>query len=113
LRSLGLLLRRTLLLRRPLLLRTTAAALSLRTLRTAIAAAFTLLLLLRTRVRARRLRSAAAFVLLAETLAGALLELLQFALHVLANGSVLPRPHLVEAAVGAALPTFGIGLLAG
>jgi len=112
LRSRRLLLRRTLLLRRPLLLRTASAAAS-RTIRPAIASALAWLLLLWTRVRARRLRSATAIVLLAASLPGPLLELLQLALHVLANRPVLPRPHLIETAVRTALPPFGIGLLAG
>jgi 6-pyruvoyltetrahydropterin/6-carboxytetrahydropterin synthase len=106
LRSRGLLLRRSLLLRRTLLLWT---ATSLGTLRTPIASTLARLLLLRTRVRTRRLRSAASLVFLARSL----LELLQLLLHVLANGSVLPRPHLIETAVGTALPAFGKGLLAG
>jgi 6-pyruvoyltetrahydropterin/6-carboxytetrahydropterin synthase len=91
---------------RTALLRTTAAA--LRTLRTAIASPLARLLLLRTRIGTRRLRSAAALLFFA----GALLELLQLLLHVPANRSVLPRPHLIETAVGTALPAFGIGLLA-
>jgi 6-pyruvoyltetrahydropterin/6-carboxytetrahydropterin synthase len=94
-----------------LLLWSTAAA--LRTLRTAIASTLTLLLLLWTRVRTGRLRSAAALILLTISLTSALLELLKLALHVFANRTILPRPHLVETAVGTALPAFGIGLLAG
>jgi 6-pyruvoyltetrahydropterin/6-carboxytetrahydropterin synthase len=112
LRSRSLLLRRSLRLRRTLrlrttLLRTTAAA--LRALWPPIASTLARLLLLRTRVGTRRLRSAAPLILLA----GTLLELLQLLLHVPANRSVLPRPHLIETAVGTALPAFGIGLLAG
>jgi 6-pyruvoyltetrahydropterin/6-carboxytetrahydropterin synthase len=107
LRSRGLLLRRALLLRWPLLLGTAAA--SLRTLRTAIASPLARLLLLRTRIGPRRLRAAASLVLLASPL----FELLQLALHVLADRPVLPRPHLIETAIGTALPAFGIGLLAG
>jgi 6-pyruvoyltetrahydropterin/6-carboxytetrahydropterin synthase len=110
LRSRGLLLRRTLLLRRSLLLRTTAAA--LRTLRTPVASTLALLLL-RTSVGTRRLCSAAPLILLTNTLACTLLEVLQLLLHVLADRTVLPRPHLIETAVGTALPAFGIGLLAG
>jgi 6-pyruvoyltetrahydropterin/6-carboxytetrahydropterin synthase len=105
--SRGLWLRRSLLLGRSLRLRTTAAA--LRTLRSPIASTLARLLLLRTCVGTRRLHSAAALVFLTR----ALLELLQLLLHVLADRAVLPRPHLIETAVGTALPAFGIGLLAG
>jgi hypothetical protein len=80
---------------------------------TAIASALARLLLLRTPFRTRRLPSAAAVVLLPAGLSRPLLELLQLALHVLADRSVLPRPHLIETAVGTTLPAFGIGLLAG
>jgi hypothetical protein len=46
-------------------------------------------------------------------LARSLLELLKLPLHVLANRAILAGSHLVETAVRAAFPTFGIGLPAG
>jgi len=92
----------------------TATAAASRTIRTAIASTLALLLLLlRTRVGTGRLRAAAAIIFLAAGLTGPLLELLQFALHVLADRSILSRPHLIETAVRTALPPLGIGLLAG
>jgi len=101
------LLRRSLLLGRTLLLRTAPPT---RALRTAIAAALTLLLLLRPGIGPRRTPTTAATIIL---LAGPLLELLHLPLHELADRSILTGPHLVETAVRAAFPTFGIGLPAG
>ena len=50
---------------------------------------------------------------LAAFLPGPLLELLHFPLHELARLCVLLHAQFIVAAIGAALPTFGIGLLAG
>jgi hypothetical protein len=104
-----LLLRRPLLLlRRTLWLRTAA----LRSLRTAIAASLALLLL-RPGIGPWRTSTAAATRATLILLPRPLLELLQLPLHVLADRTVLTGPHLVETAVRAALPTFGIGFPAG
>jgi hypothetical protein len=62
---------------------------------------------------ARLVATAAAFFFpRAAGLAGALLELADFFLHVAARLGVLLRAELVMAAVGAALPSLGIGALA-
>lgn len=61
---------------------------------------------------ARRTLSRRTAFFFAPLLAGPLLELLHLALHELPRLRFLLRAHFVVAAVGTALPTFGIGLLA-
>jgi hypothetical protein len=77
----------------------------------AAAVASATLLLLRARVGARR--SAAAAALIGALPAGALLELLEFALHETPRLSVVPVADGVVSAVGAAFPAFGIRFLTG
>lgn len=62
---------------------------------------------------ARRALSGRTAFFLAPLLARPLLELLHLPLHELPRLRFLLRAHFVVAAIGTALPTFGIGLLAG
>jgi hypothetical protein len=77
-------------------------------------ATFSFRLLLQATFRPRRASAAWAslFLRAAASAAGALVELLHFALHELAHLCVRLRAHGVVTTVGATLPPFGIGLLA-
>lgn len=74
-----------------------------------VAACITSPFLLRARIRPRGPATTA----LPISPPGLLLEFLHFALHELASLPVLAVLQLVKSAIGAALPTLGIGFLAG